>query len=189
MKVMTLLGSPRKGGNTATVLEWVEETLRENRCVIDRVDLVDYKILPCRECYRCQQVPDEPGCTQMDDDAVRLFRRMMASDVILLASPLFCWSFTAPVHALLERCYCLVSGFDGGAFKSLVEGKRLALLMTSAGPVENNNDLAPRIFERAAAYLKCEIAGQMLVPFCTDRQSIRDEVRGQAAEFARQLSA
>jgi multimeric flavodoxin WrbA len=43
MKVATLMGSPRKKGNTARVLEFFENLLKKTGHEIDRINIVDYE--------------------------------------------------------------------------------------------------------------------------------------------------
>ena len=85
MKVISILGGPRKKGNTANVLAWVEEELNSLGHEVDRVNVVDYKVNGCLSCYRCQEMPDVPGCVQRDD-AVAIFERMIAADAVLFTS-------------------------------------------------------------------------------------------------------
>lgn len=59
MKVATLMGSPRKKGNTARVLELFENLLKKNGHEIDRINIVDYEVKGCL------------GCRQ-EDDAVKV---------------------------------------------------------------------------------------------------------------------
>ena len=61
MKIITILGSPRRQGNTATVLSMFESLVAAQHQV-DRVDLVDYDVRGCLGCGACQKVLDEPGC-------------------------------------------------------------------------------------------------------------------------------
>jgi len=89
MKITSVLGSLRlKNGNTAKVLGWVEEELRAKGNYVDRINITDEKMNGCKECYTGQGIPDEPGCPQ-EGDAKGIFERLMASDVMILASPLF----------------------------------------------------------------------------------------------------
>lgn len=188
MKVMTILGSPRKGGNTATVLDWVEDELRANHHVVDRANMVDYRVQGCMECYRCQGVSDEPGCSH-DDDGNALFKRMISADVILIASPLFCWGFSSQIKPLIDRCYCLVTGYNDGRPNSLIENKRAVLLVTAAGPIEGNADLISETFRRFCDYLRCDFTAQLVVPFCSTRDALGEDVQARAKELAAKIMA
>jgi multimeric flavodoxin WrbA len=89
MKVTTILGSPRKKGNTAKVLTWCEGELVDRGHEVDRLNIADLEVKGCLGCGTCQEKPDEPGCVQKDD-ALRVFERMMAADAVIYTSPLYC---------------------------------------------------------------------------------------------------
>ena len=54
MRIFTLLGSPRRHGNTARALQWVEEQLRADGHDVDHVNILDYNVGGCRECLGCK---------------------------------------------------------------------------------------------------------------------------------------
>ena len=164
MQVTTVLGSPRKNGNTARVLELFENQVTQQGYDVDRINIVDYEVSGCLGCQACQKVRHEPGCRQQDD-AVGIFERMMASDAVIYATPLYTYGFTAQMKALIDRQYCLVTGYDSPEYTSLLKGKRTALLVTCGGPVEENADLIQEAFDREGRYQEWNIVGKYVVPF------------------------
>jgi multimeric flavodoxin WrbA len=187
MKVVSVFGSPRKKGNTATVLNLVEEELRAQGHEVDRIDITKHKVNGCIECYTCQAKPDEPGCPQKDD-LLELFQRVIDSDAVIYASPMFCWSWTAQLKPFIDRHFCLVTDAGAPKWKSLIDGKKMALLMTAAGPMEGNGDLLVKQFDGLVEYAKAQLAGHLTVPLCTTPAAIGDDVKQQAVQFARSLS-
>ena len=187
MKITSVLGSPRpKKGNTAKVLGWVEEELRAKGHNVDRINIIDKKVNGCKECYTCQGIPDEPGCPQKDD-AKEIFEQIIASDIILMASPLFCWGFSSQIKPLIDRYFCLVTGYGTPKWKSLIEGKRAGLLVTCAGPIEENADLIVQMYQRLMEYAKIGTAESLVIPFTTTPEAMGDEIKGQAVKFAHKL--
>ena len=186
MKVLTILGSPRKQGNTATLLAAVEDELASGGHEVDRVDVASLDIKGCTGCFACQEVADAPGCVQKDD-AESVFERMLASDSTVYAAPLYAWGFPSQMKALIDRSVCLVKGPEGPPMTSLLEGKRAALLVTCAGPIEDNADLIQTAFERICEYAKCQVAGKCVVPSCTTPDAMSaeavDAAKGLAAEI------
>ena len=187
MKVLSIFGGPRMKGNTVTVLSWVEEELKNLGHEIERVNIVDKNVQGCIGCMSCQEFPDEPGCVQ-EDDALPIFEKMIHSDAVLYSCPLYCWSFPAQLKLLIDRHFCLVTGYNAGKPKSLIQGCRTALLVTCAGPIENNADLITESFHRFSDYLLTKPIGELIVPFCTTPEALGEEIQSQALKFARHAS-
>jgi len=185
MKITTILGSPKKKGNTAKVLGLFEEELVNLGHDVDRVNIAGYDVKGCLGCGVCQKKTDEPGCVQKDD-AVAIFEKMMSADAIVYTSPLYCWGFSSQMKALIDRHFCLITNYYGGPkYKSLIDGKRTALIVTCAGPIENNADLIQSLFDRLNSYGNCNVIGKLVVPFCT----IPDEIGDEVMETAKQMAA
>jgi multimeric flavodoxin WrbA len=187
MKILSLLGSARKKGNTATVLSWVEAELQTIGHEIDRIHLPSKQINGCLGCGKCKEIPDQPGCVQKDD-GLSVIGQMVESDAVIYASPLYYWGFTAHMKALIDRSYCLYRGACGTAtHTSFVEGQRQALLVTAADAFENNTELVITSFLRALVYSKAKPAGELMVCNSTTPEELGEEIREQAGKFARQI--
>ena len=195
MKIVTILGSPRKRGNTAAVLQAFEALVAPQH-EIDRINITDYHVAGCLGCDHCFNVLAEPGCAQRDD-AVQLLERILAADLVVYAAPVYCWAFPAQLKALLDRHYCLVKWQDGEVAAALtlapalrsgasagVAGKRAALLVTCGGDAEDNADLIQTMFEREIAYVRGVVAGKYVVANCTTPA----ELAGRAAEMGRRMA-
>jgi len=186
MKVLSIFGGPRKNGNTARVLSWVEAELTGLGHEVERINVVENHVAGCLGCANCQQYPDEPGCVQRDD-ALSIFEKMISSEVTIFSCPLYCWGFPAQLKVLIDRHFCLVTGYGAGQPKSLIQGRGTVLLVTCAGPVENNADLIIETFQRFSNYLLARPVGDLVVPFCTTPDALDDDIRSQALELARKI--
>jgi len=189
MKVITIFGGPRKKGNTATMLGWVEEELKIHGHEVDRVNVIDYHINGCLGCLNCKKYPDELGCVQ-HDDAPQIYERMIDADAVLWAAPLYAWGFPGQMKLLLDRAFSLTTGTHGGGdYKSLVEGRECALLVTCGGHLENNADLIVETFKRILNYAKMTPAGELLMPSCSTPDQLGEEAQAQARTLANQIIA
>ncbi len=185
MAILTILGSPRMMGNTAGVLSMVEQELA-GRHPVERLAITSKRVHGCLGCGSCQKASDCPGCVQKDD-AVAVFERMMAADAVVYSSPLYCWGFSAQMKAFIDRHFCLVTGFGTPAHNSLITGKPVALLVTCAGPVENNADVIQTIFDRVCNYGKSRVVNKTVVPFCTTPDALGEDARAAARKLAGDL--
>jgi multimeric flavodoxin WrbA len=141
MKIITILGSPKKKGKTAEVLGLFEKIILSKEHEIERIDVTDYHINGCIGCYACMSKTNEPGCVQNDDMAL-ILEKMLEADAIVYATPLYSFNFTAQMKPLVDRHMCLIK-------KPLLKGKRTALLVTCAAQEEGNADLIKEAFRRS----------------------------------------
>ena len=103
MKVLGILGSPRKSGNTELLLEEALKGAEAEGAEVERLRLTDYNIIPCKECLACFK---DGNCIILDDMA-KIYPKLLEADIILLASPIFFYGVTAWAKALIDRCQAL----------------------------------------------------------------------------------
>jgi multimeric flavodoxin WrbA len=100
MKVIGISGSPRRGGNTETLLREVlrgaEEAGAETRLFI----LSEMNISPCRHCDGCMA----KGECVVKDDMGLIYPEVESLDALVLASPIFFYGVTAQAKAMIDRC-------------------------------------------------------------------------------------
>ena len=186
MRITTLLGSAKKNGNTATVLGWVEEDLKSQGHDVDRIYLNNKSIGGCLGCGKCRENPDEIACVQKDD-AIDIMEQMISSDVVLFASPIYFWGFSAQIKALIDRGYSLVTNYHKPGHTSLMEGKHIALLVTGADAYEDNAEGMFTAFDRIVDFLLARKSGELYVGKCSVPSELSEEVKDKALELARSL--
>ena len=141
MKVLILMGSPRKNGNTAALLEPFCQELRSGGAEVETVFLHEKDIRPCVACRACQQDWSSFACSQQDD-VQELFEKVLACDLLVLATPIYVWYCTPPMKALLDRLvYGMNKYYGEEKGPSLWKGKALALLVTCGYRPEKGCDL------------------------------------------------
>ena len=170
MKVLTILGSPRENGNTNSVLTWLEDELKKNGHEVDRANVAGKKIGGCLSCYKCQGPDVEFECAQRDD-GTEILDKLKTVDAIVVGTPLYCWSFPGQVKCLIDRMLSQGKHYMTPEHISSIDGKPVALVITCGGPVEDNADLLPRVFERIAGYIKGNLVDTHVIPGCTDKPS------------------
>ena len=141
MNVLILMGSPRKEGNTAALLQPFCEELELRTAEVNTVWVYDREIRPCLACRGCQKDWTQFSCVQQDDMA-EIADRILACDLLVLATPIYSWYCTAPLKALLDRLvYGLNKYYGESKGPSLWAGKALALLETCGYRPEKGADL------------------------------------------------
>ena len=107
--VLVLLGSGRKNGYTATVMNYAVEGMKEIPGVdVETVYLHGYTLAPCRSCFSCIRDPKHL-CIQEDEMGRRgagtLFQKVESANAILLCDPVHLYGPSAQTHLFMERCY------------------------------------------------------------------------------------
>ena len=98
MNVMAVSGSPRKGGNTETL---ISEAIRGTGLPDVKVyRLQEMDIKPCRSCGGCEKT----GRCVVEDGFQDLYEAIIAADRIILASPIYFMSVSAQAKTLIDRC-------------------------------------------------------------------------------------
>ena len=117
MKVLAISGSPRKKGNTMTLLERALGILESKGFETELISLADKKIEPCNACMACN---GKPECA-IKDDFDFIYRKMLEADGLIIGSPVYFGSATPETMALLDRAG-YVARKNGNLFSRKVGG-------------------------------------------------------------------
>jgi multimeric flavodoxin WrbA len=102
-KVLGIFGSPRRGGNTELLVEEALKGAEKEGAEVERIYLSDFTITPCKECHGC----DNTGNCVILDDMEKIYPKLLETDVLILASPIFFYGVTAWAKALIDRSQAL----------------------------------------------------------------------------------
>ncbi|RJP70305.1 MAG: flavodoxin family protein [Candidatus Abyssobacteria bacterium SURF_17] len=102
MRVVAFNGSPRKDGNTATLINIVLDELRNEGISTELVHLAGKEIHGCIACYNCFGNQDQ-HCSVQTDFANECIDRMLDADGIIFGSPTYFADVTAELKALIDR--------------------------------------------------------------------------------------
>ena len=189
MKIYALLGSPRPQGNTRAALDLVLQAAREAGAEVEIAELAKLKHLSgCRECFTCQKYPDETGCP-IDDDVQEILSKSLTADVLVLASPVFCWSMSWLLKCVVDRMYCMFK-FGGDEMRCLLKGTIVAGVITAGGDEKDGADLVQESFKRLAQFSGCEWRGALIAANVESAEDIRTDVglKHRAQELGRLLA-
>lgn len=186
MKVITLQGSPRKNGNTAKVLSWVEQELGALGHEVESIFLNTKNLKGCLACGKCKEKPDTVGCIQKDD-IPEILEKMTRAELVIFASPLYFWGVSAQLKTVIDRTYSLYVDYHQPGHASLVEGQRQALLVTGGGPYENNAEAAFTAFGRLQKPHKAINAGELFIGSCSTPDQLDDRIKDRAIAFAHKI--
>ena len=88
-RIVVLVGSMRKGGNTDLLAQAFAEGAGKNN-IVEIISVADYKVNPCIGCNSCF-AREGNQCFQKDDMA-KIYEKLKITDMVVIASPgLFLW--------------------------------------------------------------------------------------------------
>ena len=104
MKAIIINGSPRKNGNTVSLLNKVIEGLNNSACETKTVHLRDLKFTGCLSCLACKVKGNKTnGLCALRDELRPILEEILDSDILVLGSPIYYHSPTAFTRAFMER--------------------------------------------------------------------------------------
>jgi multimeric flavodoxin WrbA len=149
IKILAFAGSPRRYGNSETLLDWVlGSMIADPDIVIEKVPLDEADINPCRGCNACEKLNK---CIQRD--GMDLYHdKIIAADIILLSSPIYCMGIASQPKALIDRAQVFRS--RKYVLKLPIvpperKGKRLGVFLATAGQNWSY------VFDAAVPSVKC----------------------------------
>ena len=151
-RVLGIVGSPRRGGNTEILVGAVLRGAEEAGALVEKVLLSKLDISPCQACDACRGTDE---CVQQDD-MTALLEKMHHSQVWVLGTPVYYYGPTAQFKAFLDRWYI--------GRPDTFKGRRVILAI----PFEDSNIDTARytvgILSDSLAWKKAELFATVLAP-------------------------
>lgn len=190
MKILALQGSPRAAGNTDTVLKMVLASAEAAGAKVETVHIAKLEALRgCLECFGCQKTRDKPGCV-VKDDMRAVMKKAMQADVIVWATPVFCWSPAWPLKIVMDRFFCTFKFDEDHKVTSLLKGRRMAAVITSGGGKDDGADLVTETLKRTAKFSQAKWLGALVAANAESPKRLRADqaLARRAAAFGKRLA-
>ncbi|MFW9960691.1 MAG: flavodoxin family protein [Candidatus Thorarchaeota archaeon] len=164
-KILGIVGSPRRGANTETLVDSVLAGASENGANTTKVILSELRIAPCRACNKCQR---EGNCIH-EDDMGALVELMEKNDIWVFGTPIYWWGPSAQFKAFVDRWY----GIDQRIF----QGKQIILAIPMGGRDDHYARHTVGMFEDICNYLGMECLEVVVAPGMTGMRSAQENFR------------
>ncbi len=150
-KVLILKGSPRERGNSSLLADRAADGAREAGAEVENIYLHGLDIRACDACDLCAD-----GACVIEDDMLPLYPKLAEADAILLASPIYWFTFSAQLKLCIDRWY----GFQGHQWGE-VSRKKFGILLTYGDTdlYTSGGINAIHTIESMVRFLKSEIVG------------------------------
>lgn len=161
MKVTVITGSAHKNGTSALLADKFIEGSKEAGHTVFRFDAAFEKVSPCLACEHCSA--NNTKCVY-NDSMDKLNEELMDSDVVVFVTPLYYYTFSAQIKAVMDRFH---------AKNAQLAGNKMAILMaTSYGDEDWTMEGIDKTFELSLGFLNWENAGTLYAVGCPAREVI-----------------
>jgi len=125
MKILALIGSPRKGSNTDILVDEILKGSKKAGHTSEKLYLYDYKISPCIDCRACKK---GKFVCPIKDGMKQIYPKMDDADLIIFGTPNYFYGPTGKMKLLIDRMRPFVAN-------GKLKGKRWVLVTPAAeGP-------------------------------------------------------
>jgi multimeric flavodoxin WrbA len=104
MRILGIVGSPRKNGNTEILMNEALKVAREAGCETEVFLMSGKQVAPCDACGACFDV----GSCVVKDDMQELYQMMERADGIIIGSPVYFGTVSAQTKAIMDRMFALL---------------------------------------------------------------------------------
>jgi multimeric flavodoxin WrbA len=180
-KILGIVGSPRRNGNTHLLVSRLLEGARESGAETETILLGDLRIRECDGCHACWH--NHP-CSK-NDDMNTLYSKIMESDGIVFGTPVYWYGPTALMKALVDRFVY----FNCPENRPGIAGKAAVLVI----PLEESDPETwtpvTEFFRKSLDYLGIPILGTVTAPGVGTRGEVLNhpEILREAYEMGKML--
>ncbi len=104
MRILGIVGSPRKNGNTEILMKEALKVAQEAGCETEMFLMSEKQVAPCDACGTCFEV----GSCVVKDDMQELYQMMDRADGIIIGSPVYFGTVSAQTKAIMDRMFALL---------------------------------------------------------------------------------
>jgi hypothetical protein len=180
-KVIVIVGSPRKDGNSAILAGKLAEGARDAGAEVETIHAADLNIKHCTGCLRCNLVK---RCTLKDDDFAAFAEKYTAADAAAFVTPIYFHWMSSHLKVLMDRfrSFTNVRIMPHALIHTPMAHmpERYAFISVLGAPVEDDARPVMQFFRDFAKISKGEVAGEIIASKLAVRKQVsmtEDELR------------
>ncbi len=181
-KILAIMGSPRKGGNTDLLLQKLTEGAISNGAKVYTIFLADLKIRECDGCHACWK---GHNCCKKDD-MLGLYEKIADSDAIVFGTPVYWFGPTALMKAFIDRFVY----FNCPENRTKIKGKAAAAVIPFEDDDPDTVKPLVMLFEKSFEYLELRLIGSVIAAGVGEKGDIlkKPDRLNEAFELGRRLA-
>jgi multimeric flavodoxin WrbA len=156
MKILGVVASPRRNGNTHILVSRILEGAEAEGAGTEILFLADLTIAECDGCHLCWQT----NTCSRNDDMSSIYEKIIQADAIVFGTPVYWYGPTALMKAFIDRFVY----FNCPANREKISGKSAAIAVPFEEADPETAALVVAFFERSLAYLEMKLVGKIIVP-------------------------
>ena len=160
MKVLVIHGSMRKNGNTGILADEFIRGAQDAGHEVEKVELRDKKF---GDCFGCRACHNNGGSCVQKDDMAEILEKVKATDVIVLASPLYYFGMSAQLKTIVDRFYSRTGK---------LHGKKSIMMATAYNSADWTMEALENHYETLVRYMEWEDVGQVWATGCGARSLV-----------------
>jgi len=180
-RVLAIVGSPRRNGNTHILVSKIAEGAKAKGARVEELFLGDLTVTECDGCHRCWQ---DSVCSK-NDDMLSIYPKISQSDALIFGTPVYWYGPTGLMKLFVDRFVY----FNSPANRDKIRGKSAVIAVPFEEETCETAGLLLEFFEKSLAYLEMKLVGKILVPGVSDKGDIlqKPEILKQAHELGQSL--
>ncbi|WP_041314078.1 flavodoxin family protein [Heliomicrobium modesticaldum] len=127
MKIVALMGSPRKGANTEALVQEAVRGAEEKGAHVKQYHLNEMQIKGCQSCFGCKR---QENCV-VRDEAAAILEDIKDAKAVIFGTPVYMWQMTGQLKLLVDR---LFSFMNADYSSKLTLGKKVLWAVTQGQP-------------------------------------------------------
>lgn len=158
--IVVITGSPRRSGNSFAMTRAFTDACEAKGHSVTRFDAAFMNVRGCMACEHCYEKGDH-ACI-FNDDFNTIARAVETADLVVLACPVYWYSFPAQIKAVLDKFF---SFYMRGKRSDIMKSKKCALLSClEETDMEIGNESVRTPYLRATELLGWNSIGEVIVP-------------------------
>lgn len=168
-KIVILVGSMRKGGNTELLASAFADGAKHNHNV-EIISVADYKVNYCIGCNSCFTSKNNK-CFQ-NDDMNKIYDKLKDTDILVIASPVYFYGISAELKTIIDRLHT--------PMRNKFKIKKLALILVGAATLPELFDSIKIQYQLILNFFNLEDVGMVLVRGAKNKGDVSDKSLAEA---------
>jgi len=185
MKMLALIGSPRKGGNSDILASEVLKGAEQTGTEIEKVYLDDFLIHPIGEVADNSRTRKD---LRANDDFLKILENFLDAQIIVWSTPIYWAGVSAQMKCFIDRLSCY---FNNPQYADRFTGKGHIFLCTCGRVDIEYSNLVVQPMKNMVETLRGTYLGEICVPDCYEKSKVlkKPDILKQALELGKRAVA